>query len=83
MMLEGYHQYECGVPDIYGTILDKVTALSQGKITSGDTKDYSRLALRVKLDISRWGPAWSTLIGRGVSRLSSHWSRVLLAPVLP
>ena len=52
-MLEGYHKFECGVPDIYGTILDKVKALSQGKINPGDTKDYSRLALRVKLDISR------------------------------
>ena len=52
-MLEGYHKFECGVADIYGTILDKVKALSQGKINPGDTKDYSRLALRVKLDISR------------------------------
>ena len=26
--------------------------------------------------------AWSTLIGRGMSRLGSHWSRVLLAPAL-
>ena len=25
---------------------------------------------------------WSTLIGRGISRLGSHWSRVLLAPAL-
>ena len=25
---------------------------------------------------------WSTLIGRGMSRLGSHWSRVLLAPAL-
>ena len=26
--------------------------------------------------------AWSTLIGRGMSGLGSHWSRVLLAPAL-
>ena len=26
--------------------------------------------------------AWSTLIGRGISRLGSHWWRVLLAPAL-
>ena len=25
---------------------------------------------------------WSTLIGRGMSRLGSHWSRVMLAPAL-
>ena len=25
---------------------------------------------------------WSTIIGRGMSRLGSHWSRVLLAPAL-
>ena len=51
-MSEGYHKFECGVPDIYGTILDKVRALSQGKIDPGDTKDYSRLALRVKLEMT-------------------------------
>ena len=52
MISEGYHKFECGVPDIYGTILDKVRALSQGKIDPGDTKDYSRLALRVKLEMT-------------------------------
>ena len=25
---------------------------------------------------------WSTLIGRGMSRLGSHWSRLLLAPAI-
>ena len=49
-MSEGYHKFECGLPDIYGTILDKVKALSQGKMNPGDTKDYSRLALRVKIN---------------------------------
>ena len=29
-----------------------------------------------------WGAACSTLIGRAMSRLVSHWSRVLLAPAL-
>ena len=27
-------------------------------------------------------PTWSTLIGRGMSRLGSYWSRVLLAPAI-
>ena len=53
--LEGYHKFECGLPDIYGTILDKVTALSQGKINPGDTKDYSRLALRA---VTRYPLSW-------------------------
>ena len=38
-----------------------------------------RQALYWRLD---YGPAWSTLIGRGMSRLGSHWSRVSLAPAL-
>ena len=46
-MLEGYHKFECGVPDIYGTILEKVNTLSQGKLNSGDIGEVSRLALRV------------------------------------
>ena len=54
-MSEGYHKFECGLPDIYGTILDKMTALSQGKMNPGDTKDYSRLALRA---ITRYPLAW-------------------------
>ena len=51
-VLEGYHKFECGVPDIYGRILAKVTELSQGKMDPGDTNGYSRLALRVNLDLN-------------------------------
>ena len=54
-LLEGHHKFECGVPDIYGTILDKMQALSQGKLNSGDTGEYSRLALRA---ITRYPLAW-------------------------
>ena len=42
----------------------------------------------VRQRMTRSGPRtdlrseWSTLIGRGISRLGSHWSRVMLAPAL-
>ena len=45
--MAGYHDLECGMRDMYGTILNNVTAISQGRTSFGDTNDYSRLALRV------------------------------------
>ena len=46
--LAGYHGWECGMKDMYEIILNNTTAISGGRVNSGDTNDYSRLALRVR-----------------------------------
>ena len=53
-------------------------------------QNFIRIALSCKITTCRKqfshdtavAAAWSTLIGREMSRLGSHWSRVLLAPAL-
>ena len=46
--LAGYHGWECGMKDVYEIILNNTTDISGGRVNSGDTNDYSRLALRVR-----------------------------------
>ena len=46
------------------------------------TLDYNNMTCCHRPRQVYWYTAWSTLIGRGMSRLGSHWSRVMLSPAL-
>ena len=47
------------------------------------TLDYNNMTCCHRPRQVYWYTAWSTLIGRGMSRLGSHWSRVPLVMFVP